>query len=381
MKKYLSCVILVLLCVVCAMIFYVNANEIIPSDSDSDLSSDIGTSDIPTGGNTTEDIKISVIEKSGTFLSESLTSTGLRAEWAILKYENEKSLFLSCELYLDTESPISSACTGYLSVNGEKKEFTLASSMGKSTLLSSVTKSFEHERDLNITIEGYIDIDISTAGGVKLDCLTLNGTVLATEYYKNMPSSYLIDLEHISQYPDLPSGDEITSLAMVLKYLGYSADKCELCDLYLDKGPVGFTSFYEANVGNPRDTYNSYGCLAPVIVKSANRYIEVNGGSYKAYDLTSYNIDALLSEVASGVPVIVWTCEDFDITPSISRVWVVNGKNLYLKSNSATMVLIGYDLTKNTVTLANPAGSTFEIDLDLFALRYVQMGSLAVVVK
>ena len=58
MKKYLSCVILVLLCVVCAMIFYVNANEIIPSDSDSDLSSDIGTSDIPAGGNTTEDIKI-----------------------------------------------------------------------------------------------------------------------------------------------------------------------------------------------------------------------------------------------------------------------------------------------------------------------------------
>ena len=100
MKKYLSCVILVLLCVVCAMIFYVNANEIIPNDSDSDLSSDIGTSDIPTGGNTTEDIKISVIEKSGTFLSESLTSTGLRAEWAILKYENEKSLFLTHSNYL-----------------------------------------------------------------------------------------------------------------------------------------------------------------------------------------------------------------------------------------------------------------------------------------
>lgn len=381
MKKYLSCVILILLCIVCAMIFYVNAKDITPSDSDSDLSTSDTSSDIPTNGDTTEDIKVSAIEKSGTFLSESLTKTGLRAEWAILKYENEKNLFVSCELYLDTESPINTACTGYFMVNDEKKDFSLANSIGSSTLLSSVTMSLEHSEDLEIKVEGYLDIDISTAGGVNIDSLTLSGTILASESYNEMPNSYKIELEHISQYPDLPSGDEITSLAMVLKYLGYEADKCELCDLYLDKGPVGFTSFYEANVGNPRDAYNSFGCLAPVIVKSANRYIQVNGGSYHAYDLTSYNVDALLKEVASGTPVIVWTCEDFDITPSISRIWVVDGKNLYLKSNSATMVLIGYDLTKNTVTLANPAGSTFEIDLELFALRYAQMGSYAVVVK
>ena len=168
---------------------------------------------------------------------------------------------------------------------------------------------------------------------------------------------------------------------MVLKYLGYDVDKNDLCDLYLDKGPVGFTNFYEANVGNPRSAYNSYGCLAPVIVNASNRFTAVNGGAHKAYNLTSYNLDALLCEVASGNPVIVWACENFDITPSISRIWVVDGQKLYLKSNMTTMVIVGYDLINNTVTLSNPAGNVFEIDMSLFETRFLEMGAYAVVVK
>ena len=168
---------------------------------------------------------------------------------------------------------------------------------------------------------------------------------------------------------------------MVLNHLGYNVDKCELCDLYLDKGPVGFTDFSIANVGNPRDVHNSYGCMPSVIVKACNRYIKVNGGSYSAYNASGYNIDALLYEVSLGNPVIVWTCDDFDITPSISRIWVVDGKNVYLKSNMATMVLVGYNLKDNTVTLSNPAGNQFTVDLDLFELRYSQLGAGAVIVK
>ena len=45
------------------------------------------------------------------------------------------------------------------------------------------------------------------------------------------------------------------------------------------------------------------------------------------------------------------------------------------------MVLTGYDLAKNTVTLSNPAGTTFIIDKDLFEMRFAQMGSYAVIIK
>ena len=168
---------------------------------------------------------------------------------------------------------------------------------------------------------------------------------------------------------------------MVLKYLKYNVNESELCDLYLDKGPVGYTDFYKANVGNPRDTYNSYGCLAPVIVNSATKFIDANGGSHKAYDYTGYNASELYRQVSLGNPVIVWLCDDFGNTPTISRIWVVDGKTLYLKSNMACMVLVGYDNTGNTVTLSNPAGNTFTLDKSAFEKSYADMGSGAVVVK
>ena len=386
MKKYFSVVLLIVLCLACAMIFYVNANDFFSggskdSDSDSSLSNDIGDSNDTVTGDTVDSIQIATIEKEGTILGEYYTNTNLRIEYAVYKLENEKNLYLSCEMYLDAKSPITNEAKGYLSINGVKKEFTIQKMIGNTALLTSVTSSLEFKEMQKINVEGFLDIQISDSAGVSLSSLKASGTIVASEEYKKMPSSYLINMEHISQYPDLPSGDEITSLAMVLKYLGYEVDKNELCDLYLDKGPVGFTNFYEANVGNPRSAYNSFGCLAPVIVKAGNRFTTVNGGAHKAYDMTSYSLDALLYEVASGNPVIVWACDDFDITPSISRIWVVDGQNLYLKSNMATMVLVGYDLINNTVTLSDPAGSIFEIDLSLFETRFSEMGSYAVVVK
>lgn len=383
MKKYVSCVILIVLCIICAMIFYVHAknndDSIINGNSNTNTST--GSSDTTANGEPIEDVNIIEIEKSGTFLSEAMTDYALRLEWAVLKYESDENLYISTELYLDYKTPLNQACSGYLMVNGEKKEFTASKLVSGGALLTSVSKVVKYTDNTEIKLEGFLDVDILTASGISLDSLRVNGTVLALSEYGSMPKEYLIDFEHMSQFPDLPSGDEVTSLAMVLKHLGYNVDKCELCDLYLDKGPVGFTDFNVANVGNPRDVHNSYGCMPSVIVKACNRYITVNGGSYSAYDISGYNIDAILREVSLGNPVIVWTCEDFDITPSISRIWVVDGKNVYLKSNMATMVLVGYDLINNTVTLSNPAGNQFTVDLDLFTLRFSQLGAGAVIVK
>lgn len=384
MKKYLSCIILVLLCLVCAMVFYANAHDFSPIDS-GDVggkvdntgtpATNVGTSDVP------DEVKVATIEEQGTIFGEYYTDTNLRIEWAIYKLQDEKVLYLSSELYLDSPNPVNSQCSGYFTVNGEKKEFTVQKSIGTSTLLATYTKSLDCVKDAEISVEAGLDINISASSGVVLEGLFASGKIYASEAFKNMPKSYSLTVEHISQYPDLPSGDEVTALAMVLKYLKYDVDKCELCDLYLEKGPVGYTSFYKANVGNPRNAYNSYGCYPPVIVNAANKFISVNGGSKKAYDYSGYNAKELYRQVSEGNPVIVWACEDFDIDPSISRIWVVDGETLYLKSNVACMVLTGYDLAKNTVTLSNPAGTTFIIDKDLFEMRFAQMGSYAVIIK
>ena len=379
-KSYLSCIIIVVICIACATVFYVHASDVFDKDKGGN-NTDTGTDLVIDTGVSKEEIKDAITEKSGRILSEYISSYSLRCEWATYKKENEDKTYLSCELYLDSPDTVTKAGAGSLTVNGEKIEFEPRTLVGKTNLLCNTAQAITSEGEINITIEATISLDVNEESGVVLSELTLLGNILSGEKYNSMGKSHLIELEHISQFSELPSGDEITSLSMVLKYLGYKVDKCELSDLYLDKGPVGYTDFNVANVGNPKDAYNSYGCLPPVIINSATKFISTNGGNFKAYDYSKKNLDELYFEVSQNNPVIVWACEDFDITPSISRIWIVDGKTLYLKSNMACMVLIGYDYENKTVTLSNPAGNVFEIDMELFEYRYLQMGAYSVVIK
>ncbi len=374
--KYLSCIILVILCIVCATVFYVKASgvwEKKPSVEDTNSSTNEEEAK--------DEGSLVVIDKSGTIISEYICDTALRCEWTILKNSNENIIYLATELFIDTPDTITKSNGGYLTINDEKNEIEAFTVIGTSNQLCTKTQVIEATGDFNITIDAQIALEIDEESGVKADKITLFGTVLASETQAKISNKKLNEIEHISQFPELPSGDEITSLNMVLTSLGYKVDKCDLCDLYLEKGPVGYTDFNKANVGNPRDAYNSYGCLPPVIVNAANKFISANGGSLCAYDYSKRSISELYYEISQGNNVIVWVCEDFDITPSISRIWIVDGKELYLKSNMATMVLVGYDFESKTVTLSNPAGGVFEIDMDLFELRYSQMGAYSVVIK
>ena len=373
MKKYLSCIILIVACLVCAMIFYVNGLN----------TSELSTPTEQTSTSSTqgeEERTVSFTDK-GTVISEYFCASRLRIEWSSIKYADDASLYISAELILDSPYGIGRACTGYLTVNGYKVDFNVGPTAEASALLCASSIEITDFTDGSIIeLEGAIALEFVGEGGVSLNSLSASGKIRQSS--ANLAdSAYISGFEHISQYPSLPSGDEITSLAMVLRYLKYNVDPCNLCDLYLDKGPVGFTDPSKANVGNPRDTYNSYGCFAPVILSSATRFINANGGTHKAYDYSGYEASELYRQVSLGSAVIVWLCDDFGSTPSISRIWVVDGKTVYLKSNMACMVLIGYDYTKGTVTLANPAGNTFTLEMGAFEKGYADMGSYAVIVR
>ena len=383
MKKYLSCVILILLCLICAMVFYANASGLRPpkdDDTSTTTSTELDTS-TTVNNEPLYPTKVPMIEKNGTILSEYYCNTNLRIEWSVYKYLNEGVLYLSAEVYLDSPEGMNVTNLGYIEINGEKTEFTTQLFNDKSTLVASVSKTIKSNSDATITINAHLDVNIVNNNGVTITELNATGKINATEEYNSMNKSHLLNVTHVSQYPTLPSGDEVTALGTVLKHLGYKVEITELCDLYLNKGPVGYTSFYKANVGNPRSQYNSYGCYAPVIIDAGRKYIKANGGASQVTDMTGYNVDELYRQVSLGNPIIVWVCEDFETTPSISRIWVIDGETLYLKSNMACMVLIGYDYTRNTVTLSDPAGGIFSVDMDLFALRYAQMGSQAIMIR
>ncbi|MBQ7352409.1 MAG: C39 family peptidase [Clostridia bacterium] len=379
MKKYISCIVLVILCLVCGMVFYANANELFaPNVPEAENKNEESTQTMGGNGLVDDEVLPPLIQMDGTIFSESLTYVTLRLEWAVLKPNGSDSIFLSCELYADTDTKIT-IDDGYIYINEEKEEFGKAVCEGTGTLLHSVTKELQDTEEIRLS--AIANTSISDKNGVTLDMLEASGNLMINENLSKLSGSHLIDFEHISQFPSLPSGDEITCLSMVLNYFKYEADKNELSDLYLEKGPVGYTKPTEANVGNPESNFNSFGCLPPVIVKASNKFIMVNDGNHTAMDISGANTHMLYDYVSKDIPVIVWVCEDFDITPQISRIWIIDGNTYYAKSNSCTMVLIGYDFDKNTVTLANPKGNVFEVDMELFEARYGQMGSYCMVVS
>ncbi|MBQ7784498.1 MAG: C39 family peptidase, partial [Oscillospiraceae bacterium] len=54
-----------------------------------------------------------------------------------------------------------------------------------------------------------------------------------------------IPTEMIMQNPELPTGCEITSLTMLLRHIGYDADKLDMADNYLPKGEYRASDFKE----------------------------------------------------------------------------------------------------------------------------------------
>lgn len=191
-----------------------------------------------------------------------------------------------------------------------------------------------------------------------------------------IPSSYIITMDAILQNPELPAGCEITSLAAVLNYWGFEADKCDLSDNYLSKGEIGTVDMNTAFIGNPR-TAGSYGCFAPVIVEAAAGYIADNNASLKVYNLTGSNFTSLFHLIADNKPVIVWTT--INLLPSTATTtWEIDENTVFWQSQEHCVVLCGYDYENSTVTVADPLKGITEYDMGLFITRYNELFKQAV---
>ena len=191
----------------------------------------------------------------------------------------------------------------------------------------------------------------------------------------------LVQLEGITptcQYPELPTGCEMTSLAITLNYYGLPADKCDLADHYLDKRPVGEADFYRFFVGDPRDE-SSFGCYAPVVVNTANRYLEHEGSEMIAYDYTGSELEDLFPFLDAGVPVIIWATLDL-AEGNYTVTWTIDGKDMTWFSPEHCMVLMGYG--KETVWVADPFyGKIRDFSKKLFEERYKDLHQQAVILQ
>ena len=187
----------------------------------------------------------------------------------------------------------------------------------------------------------------------------------------------IINLTPVCQYPELPTGCEVTALATVLQYYGFSADKCDLADNYLDKGAVGTVDFHTTFVGDPRSDY-SYGCYAPAIVKAANKYLYEQDKELKAYDITGTDFEELFSYTDKSIPVLVWCT--IDLKPGhYTATWNIDGKNITWYASEHCMVLLGQE--GDHVYTADPTTGTIETyPKKLMETRYKELFEQAVII-
>lgn len=193
-----------------------------------------------------------------------------------------------------------------------------------------------------------------------------------------------LDVDYLSQYPELPTGCEITSLTTVLNYYGYNVSKTTMSDDYLEKSIDKVANFWEIFLGNPRS--NGFGCYAGPIVKAANKYLEKQDNKYKAVNASGTQFEGLLKEVENGNPVIIWSTmygEKIDDLrePYTTYKWEIDGKTIQWIAPEHCMVLIGYDIDRNVAIMSDPQRGIVEYNLETVKARYAAMHSQCVILQ
>ena len=245
---------------------------------------------------------------------------------------------------------------------------------------------------------------------------TTADSILPQEYLVGeLPDSHQITVPVIYQKPELPTGGEVTSLAMVLNHLGYDVTKETLAQYYLTCAERGEATFSQAFIGSPFEE-DGMGCFAPVIADTAKKYLASQASSRSVKMLNADNFEDVLLRVASNHPVIVWVNYDLELrqeeycftvygqgltttavttAPALAAssdatsetaaatapVITSSGKqDVYWIPNATCVVLTGYDMNNETVTVIDPLQGEITYDMGMFKTSYNALSKQAIII-
>lgn len=198
-----------------------------------------------------------------------------------------------------------------------------------------------------------------------------------------------INVTNILQNPELPTGCECVSLTILLNHLGFSVNKMTLARSYLPKLDFYWSNgvYYGADfrytfAGNP-ESANSYGCYAPCIATTADRYFSANGFKGKAYNITGMPFDSLLNEyISDDIPVLIWITSSNLHETQLTSIWTTpSGEKVQWLAYEHCVVLTGYDKTKNLVYVSDPLMGNVSYDYSRIKQRYIDMGEQSICIK
>ena len=216
----------------------------------------------------------------------------------------------------------------------------------------------------------------------------LESAQISAEVKKSNSGTQLTDFDIIEQYPELPTGCEITAMTMVLNYYGYQVNKVTMA---LDYMPKVQAEFYHSEdgrlmgpdlenffVGDPTEE-TGYICGTGAIVTAANRYLADVGSDLTAAAMKNVQPKKLYDLIDQGTPVVIWCTINMEDRAETDGWYREDGTYMEWSTNDHGAVLIGYD--EDTVTVADPIYSRITVSRDQFEKVFAERGGQCVILQ
>jgi uncharacterized protein YvpB len=193
--------------------------------------------------------------------------------------------------------------------------------------------------------------------------------------------SAMLNAPLIKQFPELRSGCEITTLAMMLQFYGIQKSKMELIpEMKYDKTAYQLDQEGKiVNWGNPNIGFvgditgraKGFGIYHTALIHLLKKYIPT------AVDLTGQSFDVLERKIAEGIPVEVWTTIDY-IENVQWMEWDTSIGPIRATFSEHAVLLVGYD--KDHVYVNDPLSgkSNVKINKALFIRTWEMMEKQAI---
>ncbi len=190
--------------------------------------------------------------------------------------------------------------------------------------------------------------------------------------------SHTVDVQFISQTPELPTGCESVALVMALNAIGYKTEKTEIADNYMPIGDSYVTTF----LGDPHKN-DGAGIYPPGLVITAQNYIDAKKLKAGPVDLTDTDFKNLYKIIEKGYPIVFWYTINLNEPCHYEKddyTEVYNGREYPWITNIHCVVMNGYDLDAGTVTFTDPISGTLVYDAERVEYIYDRVGRMAMTV-
>lgn len=250
--------------------------------------------------------------------------------------------------------------------------------------ISALSTGISQDFEINESEQNYIRV----SGEKKSEQIVRSvvDDVPSTGKQKIVKRKGIIDVPYINQAEYYPTGCEVVSATMILNYYGYDIDVEKYINKYLDMSTIetkdGILIAEDPNnyfVGDPRSPY-SYGCFAPVIVKSMNKILE-NG--QEAKNITGMSLkDITQKYIEKGIPVLIWATIEMK-EASQGTDWLLKGNNrrYHWVGGEHCLVLVGYDKTSYYFNDPYNNNGLIAYSKKVVEARYKELDKQAIVIE